>query len=48
MATPQPLEKPAVSGAKPPREKASPRLQPPQIHPPLLVHGPELMRDPHC
>lgn len=48
MATTPSLDKPAAAGAKPPREKASPRTQPPQVFPPLLIHGPELMRDPHC
>ena len=47
MATQPSLDKPAVAGAKPPRDKLSPRAQPPQ-HPALLIHGPELMRDPHC
>ena len=47
MATPQSLEKPAASGTNPPRDKLSSRVQPPQ-HSPLLIHGPELMRDPHC
>ena len=47
-ATQSSLDKPAVSGAKPPRDKTSSRAQPPQIHPPLLIHGPESMRDPHC
>lgn len=47
-ATPPSLDKPVASGAKPPREKVSSRAQAPQIHPPLLIHGPESMRDPHC
>lgn len=48
MATSPSLDKPVAAGTKPPRDKASPRAQPAQVFPPLLVDGPELMRDPHC
>jgi len=48
MASEQPLDKPDATGRKPPRNERSPQSQPPQIQPPLLNDGPELVRDSHC
>ena len=48
MANEQPLDKPAAAERKTPRSQHSPKQQPPQIQPPLLNDGPELMRDSHC
>ena len=38
--------KPAVLERKPSRPSPAPQL--PQINPPLMIDGPELLRDSHC
>jgi len=48
MATEDASNKPAATGRKPPRDQRSPSPQQPQIQPPLLNDGPELLRDSHC
>jgi hypothetical protein len=48
MSTEDASNKPAATGRKPPRDQRSPLPQQPQIQPPLLNDGPELLRDSHC
>jgi hypothetical protein len=47
MANEQPLDKPGATGRKPPQNEPLPPSQLPQIKPPLLNDGPELVRDSH-
>jgi hypothetical protein len=47
MACEQPLDKPAATGRKLPRDRRS-QPQQPQIPSPLSSDGLELMRDTHC
>ena len=48
MANEQALNKPAAKVREATRNELSEQSQPPQIQPPLLNDGPELVRDSHC
>jgi hypothetical protein len=42
------FDEPAADGCEPSRDEDLEQSQAPQIQPPFLSDGPELMRDSHC
>ena len=42
------FDKPAADGREPTRDEDLEQSQAPQIQPPFLSDGPELVRDSHC
>jgi hypothetical protein len=48
MASEDTLNKPAADGRKSDRNEDLKQSQAPQVQPPFLSDGPELMRDSHC
>ena len=48
MASEEAFDKPAANGGEPTPNEDLEQSQAPQIQPPFLSDGPELMRDSHC